>query len=72
MVQTVSQFTEKSDFYEGFTKNSCRGGIAEKRGTWIVCQFKGEAWQEREGGVFFFGGGGGDTPMYNMEDRKAP
>ena len=36
-----------------FMKNRYRGQDCLKRGVWTVCRFKkGEAWQEREGGVF--------------------
>ena len=36
----------------GVTKNQYIGRDCLKKGTWKVFRFKGEAWQEREGGVF--------------------
>ena len=47
-------------------KNQYRGGeIAQKRGAWAVCRFKGGL-GKKKGGVVFLRGGGGDTPMHTM------
>ena len=48
------EFTEKSDFQGGLTKNQYRKGNCFKRGgAWIVCRFKGWGVLGKEkGGVF--------------------
>ena len=45
-------FTEKSDVQGGVHKKPIQSGGLPKNGAWMVCRFKGGAWQEIGRGHF--------------------
>ena len=49
----------------GFTKYQSIGGVAQKKGAWTVCRFKGGVAEKRSDGIFV--GGGVDTPIHTMD-----